>query len=126
MAREPRIVKVHSLKNQALIADKCYVAECFFDRLRGLIGRSDFAAGRGMLFPKCNSIHMWFMKLPIDVVFLSEGVKENSFMVTSVRENIQPWRACPLGDFKASHTLELPVGSIKRCSIIAGDELCIS
>ena len=115
-----RQVKVMSLKNQTLIADKCKVAESFVDRLRGLIGRASLQEGEGMLFPKCNDIHMWFMSIPIDVVFLEEG------RVTSFRRSLKPWRPLPVRDGRASDTLELPVGTIDRCAIGIGDELCIS
>ena len=123
------LVRIELLKNQALIADMCFVAERFLDRLRGLIGKSGLESGHGMLFPKCNNIHMWFMKFPIDVVFLrrektAQGTTK--FKVTSVRENVRPWRPHPLLDWRASETLELPVGTIRRYAIGVGDEICIN
>ena len=121
--------RVQSLTNQAVIADKCYVAERFFDRLRGLIGTTAFASGEGMLFPRCNDIHMWFMSISIDVVFIrrertAEG--RTNWKVSSVHAGVRPWRFLPLRDSRATETLELPVGTIGRCAIRAGDELCIS
>ncbi|MEK6579140.1 MAG: DUF192 domain-containing protein, partial [Bdellovibrionota bacterium] len=92
----PCIVK--SLTNQALIADKCFVAECFLDRLRGLIGMKELEPGYGMLFPKCNDIHMWFMSIPIDVVFLRRGTSvesDTSWFVTSVHRGLKPWKVFP-------------------------------
>jgi uncharacterized membrane protein (UPF0127 family) len=120
---------VKALKNQRVIADKLIVAECFFDRLRGLIGRSVFADGEGLLLPRCNDIHMWFMSIPIDVVFLRKKKLPDgatSYTVTSTRENLRPWRVLPLRDGRASETLELPIGTIAKHAIVAGDELCIS
>jgi uncharacterized membrane protein (UPF0127 family) len=113
-------VRVVSLKNQAVIADKCHVAERFFERFRGLIGTSELSRGAGMLFPRCNSIHMWFMCIPLDVVFLRAG------KIVSVHENVKPWRLLPLSNWSAEETLELPVGVIRDCKLTAGDELCIS
>ncbi len=123
------MVQVKSLKNQTLIADKCYVADRFLERLRGLIGCQEFAPGMGMLFPRCNDIHMWFMSIPIDVVFLRRESGPNgarTFAVSSVRENARPWSLLPFMDFRASDTLELPAGTVRRCSIQVGDLLCIS
>ena len=121
------LVKVQSLKNQALIADKCHVAESFFDRLRGLIGRSGLEPGEGMFFPRCNDIHMWFMRFSIDVVFVNpDSRNENVFRVSSVHRGVRPWRPHPLIDWKASDTLELPAGTIERFAIATGDELCIN
>ena len=129
MTQQAGVIRVQSLKNQALIADKCLVAECFFDRLRGLIGKTGLETGQGMLFPKCNDIHMWFMSIPIDVVFVRRergSTGEDRWRVTSTHRTVRPWKLLPLRDGKASETLELPVGTIQRCDIRAGDELCIS
>ncbi len=82
-----------------------------------------------MLFPKCNNIHMWFMRIPIDVLFVSpfQGNDGKTYWrVSSAHENVRPWRALPLMDLRASDALELPSGSIRRHGILAGDELCIS
>lgn len=123
-----RRIRVQALKNQAVIADKCHVAECFIDRLRGLIGRRLEPDG-GLLLPKCSSIHMWFMKFPIDVVFVKVLNTDNDnvrYMVTSVHASVKPWKALPLSDWKATDTLELPEGTVARSALIAGDELCTS
>lgn len=123
-----RIVSVRSLKNQAVIADQCFVAMRFFDRLRGLIGKRALGPGEAMLFPSCNDIHMWFMSIPIDVVFLRKVGEDSGtlrFEVRSVRERVKPWRVLPLRDGKASETLELASGSVQRFEIREGDVLCI-
>ncbi len=119
---------VKSIKNQKIIADKCFVAESFLDRFRGLIGKPKLSPGEGMLFPHCNSIHMWFMRFSIDVIFLKreqDGV-EVRVRVSSVHEGVRPWRFFPLMDFSGSDTLELPSGVARQCGIVAGDEVCLS
>lgn len=122
-------VTVKSLKSEAYLADKCQVADSYFVRLRGLIGRSGLRPGEGLLFPRCNSIHMWFMRFPIDVVFLRVEKEADGRLVrrvSSAHSNIRPWRIFPLTDWSSSETLELPVGAIARARLQAGDELCIS
>ena len=129
MEIRPTTVQVKSLKNLGLIADKCFVAERFFSRLRGLIGKSGLESGHGVLFPKCNNIHMWFMKFPIDVVFIRLEKKADGNVirkVSSVHESVQPWRLLPLMDIRGSETLELPEGTIRQHAISTGDELCIN
>lgn len=127
MDAKGRRVQVEALKNQALIADKCHVAECFLDRLRGLIGKTGLQPGEALLFPKCKSIHMWFMSFPIDVVFLTrtDGVSGKTHRISSLWENVHPWRARPLTDWSASDVIELPQGTIQRCALSPGDEVCI-
>src|SRR5262249_10160146 len=105
----------------------CHVADSFLDRLIGLIGRRSLGAGEGMLFPRCNDIHMWFMRIPIDVVFLAPAKSgAGVYRVSSVRRWLKPWRLLPARDGRASDTLELPAGSVDRLRIAEGDELCIS
>ena len=122
-----RSVRLINLKDQRIISDKCLVAESFISRLRGWIGKTRADLGEGILFPSCSSIHMYFMSMPIDVVFLrvvhaKEGERK---VVTSAYGNVRPWKLLPLGDGNAHETLELPPGSIARLGIAPGDELCI-
>ncbi|MGE0615812.1 MAG: DUF192 domain-containing protein [Bacteriovoracia bacterium] len=119
-----RRVTIQTLKNKAVLAEKCIVAERFLERLVGLIGRATLNAGEGMFFPRCNNIHMWFMRMPIDVVFIRRA--GDRWEVSSVRENVRPWKLLPVADFRATETLELPLGTIQRCGVSAGDEVCIN
>ncbi|MEO5969478.1 MAG: DUF192 domain-containing protein [Bdellovibrionia bacterium] len=122
------IIRIQSVKNSTWIAEECSVATTFLSRFIGLMGKRALAEGQGLLLRPCNDIHMWFMKIPIDVVFLKrdQNSSDNTVEVTSVRENLRPWRILPVRDFKAFQTLELPVGTIQRCDLREGDKLCIS
>lgn len=130
-----RTVRLINLKDHRIISDKCLVADSFFLRLRGWIGKTRAESGEGILFPSCTSIHMWFMSMPIDVVFLrAEASKagdgnsgETSVerkVVTSVHSQVRAWKLLPLSDSGAQETLELPAGSIERLGIAPGDQLC--
>ncbi|MBC7386621.1 MAG: DUF192 domain-containing protein [Cryobacterium sp.] len=113
------MIRLINLKDHRIISDKCIIAESYFSRLRGWIGKTRADVGEGIFFPRCSSIHMWCMSIPIDVVFLNERN-----VVTSVRAGARPWKFLPITDLQASGTLELPVGSIERLGILVGDELC--
>ena len=122
-----RSVRLINLKDHRIISEKCIVAESFFSRLRGWIGKTRAESGEGILFPNCTSIHMWFMWIPIDVVFLrvenaNEGERK---VVTKVHGNVRPWKLLPLFDGTAHEALELPTGSVARLGIVPGDVLCI-
>lgn len=129
MSRGGDSVRVQTLKNKAVLSDKCHVAECFVDRLRGLIGKKGLEPGEAMFFPRNNSIHMWFMRFPIDVIFVTQVKREEEGMkvyrVSSAHEKVRAWRPHPLIDWRASETLELPEGTIRKHAIQPGDELCI-
>ena len=79
-----------------------------------------------MLLNPCNDIHMWLMSIPIDVVFLSPIGATKTLRVTSVYENLRPWKIIPVFDRAASQTLELPAGSVGLYNIKEADILCIS
>lgn len=89
--------------NGVLIADNVYIADSYFKRLRGLLGKNQLQPGEGLLLTKVSSVHCLFMKFPIDVVYLNADM-----MVTGI-ETIQPWR---IGKWirGTSHTLELEAG----------------
>lgn len=125
MPKKTRIIRLKSLKNQRIIADQCSVAERFFVRMQGLIGKNSLKSGAGMLFPKCNSIHMWFMKFPIDIVFLKE-IDQETYEVSSIRKSAPAWSLLPYFDYRANSTLELPEGCIEKFDVQPGDQICIS
>ena len=77
------------------------VAESAFERMHGLIGRSGLEHGKGLLILRCNCIHTFFMRFPIDATFLDGEGR----VVKTVR-NIRPWRPWVWGGWRAKSVLE--------------------
>jgi uncharacterized protein len=103
-----------ALVGDHVVCDPCVVADSFATRLRGLLGRRSLPAGEGMLIRRESSVHTFFMRFAIDVVFLdAEG------RVLRVDENVGPWRlkACR----GARSVLELAAGEAQGLS--AGDRI---
>jgi uncharacterized membrane protein (UPF0127 family) len=119
-------VKVVRLKDQAVIAEKCFEAVHFWDRLRGLIGKDGLTEGEAMWFPRCSSVHTFWMRFPIDVVFLRRSKeRQGTWVVSSVRQRVSPWRVA-LVDLCASDVLELAGGVSDSKGLLPGDEVeCI-
>ena len=68
-------------------------ASSFKDRFVGLMGRRSLAFGEGMHIAPCNSIHTFFMRIPIEVVFLDPDgliVKECRVDGAPMFKRIQP------------------------------------
>ena len=83
------------------------VAERFTERLRGLIGRDGLECGKGMLIVRCNCIHTFFMRFPIDATFL-----DRQGNVVKVVRNIRPWRPWVWGGWRAASVLETAAESV--------------
>jgi uncharacterized membrane protein (UPF0127 family) len=111
-----RIVSVLSRDRGALVCERCRVADGPLSRLRGLLGRRGLEPGSGLLLEPCSSIHTFFMRFPIDAVFLdAEG------RVLRVRPRMGPWRVA--GARGARTVLELAAGEAERAGVVPGDRL---
>ncbi|MCW2924476.1 MAG: putative secreted protein [Thermoleophilia bacterium] len=92
-------------------------ADTMWRRMRGLLGRGALAPAEGLWIDPCNAIHMFFMRFPIDAVFLDEGMQ-----VVRVHEDLRPWRMAR-GGKHAHSVLELPQGKAAFFNIRVGDRL---
>ena len=78
------------------------------------------APGEGLWIRPSNSIHMFFMRFAIDVVFLSRDMR-----AVRVTADLKPWKmAGPV--WGAWSVLELPVGTLARTGCVVGDTIAIS
>lgn len=88
-------------------------------RQKGLLGREGLRPGEGLWIAPCESVHTFFMRFPIDLVYL-----DRKLTVKKVRHNVGAWRmsAC----FTAHSVLELPAGTAKATHTERGDtvEIC--
>lgn len=100
------------------IGPEISVADSYFLRLRGLIGRSAEELG-GLLIKPCNQIHTCFMKEAIDVVYLD---KEGT--VIRIDKSVEPSRFCSM-EKKARSVLELPANKAQQYGISKGCTLSV-
>lgn len=96
--------------------ERCLVADTPLTRLRGLLGRRPLGEGQGLLLRPAAAIHTWFMRSPIDAVFL-----DRQFVVVGVAANVRPWRLA--GRRGARAVLELAAGESSRRAIAPGARL---
>lgn len=62
------------------------VADSFFRRFLGLMGRRTLPAGHGLLIAPCSSIHMCFMRFAIDAIYINRD-----YQVLKVVKGLRPW-----------------------------------
>jgi hypothetical protein len=91
-----------------------------FDRLRGLLGYEGFGCGdlkgcEALWLDRCNSIHTFFMRFSIDVVYLDAGGKVKKLVSSVVSYRMS-------GCFSARHVVEMAGGSIRKLNLEEGDE----
>jgi uncharacterized membrane protein (UPF0127 family) len=101
-----------------IVCERCEIPESSFGRMRGLLGRDGLEPGEGMLIDHAGSVHMFFMRFPIDVVFLDRDRK-----VVGVRHGVRPWRVA--GARRAVAALELPAGTAAEAGVEEGDVLVL-
>lgn len=87
-------------------------------RSKGLLGRSGLDPDEGLWIQPTGSIHMWFMRFAIDVVYADKEGR-----VLKLVRGIRPWRMSACRGAKVA--LELPVGAIDRAGVEVGDHLVI-
>jgi uncharacterized protein len=82
-------------------------------RAVGLLGRKGLAPGEGMLISRTGSVHMFFMRFAIDVVFLDRGRA-----IVKIVPNLRPWRIAFAR--RAKTALELPAGAAASLGLEPG------
>ncbi|MDQ3880188.1 MAG: DUF192 domain-containing protein [Chloroflexota bacterium] len=115
-----RYARVENVTRSSIVAERCRVARSFTERMIGLLRSPEPLPGGGLLIERTQSIHMWFMRYPIDAVFV-----DGSGRVTRTVEHLRPWRVV-LWARGARDCIELRVGSIRGSGTRPGDRLTIT
>ncbi len=116
-APEPEVrLKAANLTRRTVLATNLEVADNGKRRRKGLLGRNGLAAGEGLWIVPCESVHTFFMRFPIDLVYL-----DKEHRVRKVRSAVGAWRlsACLF----AHSVIELPSGTVRETETQRGDQL---
>jgi hypothetical protein len=106
-----------------VLAHRLQVAASLWGRFRGLMGRRSLDAGEGLFLPGTNGIHMFFMRFPIDAVFVGRRSASGEHPVLSVHRGVRPWIGLVPLVRGAAGVLEVPVGTIDATGTAPGDAL---
>lgn len=115
-----RYVRIENLTRGTLVAERCRVARSLRDRTAGLLATPEPSPGDGLLIERTQSIHMFFMRYPIDVLFVDRDVR-----VTRRAVGLRPWRVVWWAR-GARDCIELGVGSIEASDTRIGDQLAVA
>jgi len=92
------------------------IADTFFRRFLGLMGRRSLSENRALLIVPCADVHTAFMRFPIDVVFI-----DKDGCITKIVRNLVPWRVAV--ERKAYACIELKSGAAHRHQLKTGQFL---
>lgn len=94
--------KLYNVSQDKLIASNVDVADTFISRIKGLLGKHSLPENSALWIKDCPSVHTFFMKFSIDVIFLDKKMR-----VTNVVQNLKPWRCTRFFQYKNKSCIEL-------------------
>lgn len=109
-------VRIRNTTRGTVIAERADVADTSAKRREGLLKRTGLAPGEGLWIKPCESVHSFFMKFAIDLIYI-----DKKRTVRKVVRNLVPWRASLC--LSAHSIIELPVGAIDASRTERGDQL---
>jgi uncharacterized membrane protein (UPF0127 family) len=109
-------IVVRNRTRNTILADAAEVADTSEKRRTGLLKHERLDPGQGLWIVPCESVHSFFMKFAIDLVYLDRDSR-----VRKIRHRMVPWRvsAC----LSAHSIIELPAGAVAASGTQAGDQL---
>ncbi len=110
---------VNTSRGDSVVCAHAELADSWWLRLRGLLGRASLEPDSGMLFLGESSIHSAFMRFAFDAVFM-----DREMCVVGLSEKIPPWRVRAARG--ARNILELGAGEISRTGVELGDRLAVT
>jgi len=109
---------VRNLTRNAILGDAVELADTSAKRRVGLLKHKGLGPGEGLWIVPCESVHTFFMKFPIDLVYVDKKKR-----VRKVRSAVPAWRLSLC--LTAHSILELPAGIVEQTGTRPGDELLI-
>jgi uncharacterized protein len=114
-SEDQRLRVANSTKGN-LIAHSVEIAGSGGARSKGLLGRISLAAGAGLWIVPCEAVHTFWMKFPIDLIYL-----DREFRIRKLSRDVPAWRISMC--FAAHSVLELAAGTIRDSQAQTGDVL---
>jgi len=111
-----RVVRATNRRGPVL-GDRICVADRWWPRFRGLLGRRGLEPGEGLLLEPCRAVHMLGMRFALDIAFL-----DRDGTVVAAYADLRPgartgWHR------KATRALELPAGALAASGTREGDQI---
>jgi uncharacterized membrane protein (UPF0127 family) len=112
-----RHLRIFNTTRHSVLGTRIGVAETWWSRLRGFLGRPEPRPGEGLMLVPCRGVHMHGMKYALDVIFIDQ-----SGAVLRTYPGLQPGRRTPYHR-DAEYVIEVPVGTIAATGTAPGDRV---
>jgi hypothetical protein len=90
--------------------------QTWLERARGLLGRGEHVASKGLIIAPCNSVHSFFMGYRLDLVYL-----DANFTIIKICHSLKIWRFSSA--WGAKMVLELKAGQAESFDLKVGEQL---
>jgi uncharacterized protein len=84
---ECKLTKRAALVNEKRVIEELFIASTWWQRMRGLLGRSELTNRQALLIGSCNSVHMFGMRYALDIIYLC---KENR--IKKIVKELRHWQ----------------------------------
>ncbi|NLL20426.1 MAG: DUF192 domain-containing protein [Firmicutes bacterium] len=115
-----RKAEVYNKTQKKIILDEAEIADRFFLRLKGLLGRRGLMPRKGIIIMPCRSVHTLGMLFPIDLAFVN-GDRQICYLIEAMKPN----RISPVVK-EACCVIEAPAGTFNLSGTKVGDEVSIN
>jgi uncharacterized membrane protein (UPF0127 family)/CheY-like chemotaxis protein len=99
-----------------IVCEHVKLADTYLSRTVGLLGRRTLPSGQGVVLRPSFSIHTFFMRFPIDVIFLDVDL-----VVMKIAESVPGFRTASCRG--AREVVELAAGECARRGLTVGDRV---
>lgn len=107
---------INQSKN-TILAEDVIVASTIFSRIKGLLGKKALGSNQALILDPCNSVHTFFMRFPIDVLFVDKDYK-----VVKITANLKPNSISGIS-WRSSKVIELSAGKIAATNTQLQDQI---
>jgi uncharacterized protein len=115
------IIQITNQTRDRVLAARGELARSFWARGRGLMGRATLPESYALIIFPESSIHTFFMRMPIDVLFVDRSDK-----VIGIREAMPPSRPfAGVAPWRGRYVIEMPAGVIAATGTALGDQLVL-